>query len=400
MTDITYSALFEYESPIVVTCAPRNATYLLDEINALKMPIKGTELLNVQTFGTLKDCISLNMHLSTAHRVLFELQAAKAFDLEQVYAVINKIHWEKIIPADGYFSIDSVTDSTEVRDSRFLNLKIKDAIADRFINILNRRPDSGPDDSKTVLFIYWKNHDLKIYLDTSGVSIAKHGYRTSPYKAPLQEALAHCIIKATDWDMNSTLILPMCGSGTLAIEAALLAMQKPPGLFSENFAFMHILGYDNIWWQDLKKEVLRKINYKINARIIASDIDPNAIKYAKINARNAGVNALIYFQTCDIADTQVPASNNGIVIINPPYGERMGDEDAELSDLYQKIGNFLKQKCAGYTAYVFTGNVEMAKKIGLKATRRIEFYNGKIDCRLLKYEMYSGTKRIFENTSE
>ena len=206
------------------------------------------------------------------------------------------------------------------------------------------------------------------------------------------EGLAAATIYATQWDKNSPFINPMCGSGTLAIEAAMLATNRVPGLFRTNYAFMHVQGYDESVY--LKEDALleEQITDMPGLKIIATDISAKAIDNARKNAIAAGVEKLIDFEVCEFAETDVPADAAGVMMINPAYGERLGEISA-LEETYKRIGDFMKKNCGGYYGYVFTGNMELAKKIGLKAKRRIEFYNSTIDCRLLEYELYSVTRR-------
>ncbi|HTD94369.1 MAG TPA: hypothetical protein VK644_11170, partial [Chitinophagaceae bacterium] len=192
-------------------------------------------------------------------------------------------------------------------------------------------------------------------------------------------------------DSRSPFINPMCGSGTLAIEAAMLATNRRPGLFRTNYAFMHLKGYDEDVYLREDARLEEQIADVLGLRIIATDYSTRAIENAKKNAIAAGVANLIEFSVCDFADTEVPPGESGVMFVNPEYGERLG-ELKELEDTYARIGDFMKQRCGGYTGYVFTGNMELAKKIGLKAKRRIEFYTSTIDCRLLEYELYSGTR--------
>ncbi|HQX96496.1 MAG TPA: class I SAM-dependent RNA methyltransferase, partial [Chitinophagaceae bacterium] len=197
---------------------------------------------------------------------------------------------------------------------------------------------------------------------------------------------------ATRWDKVSPFINPMCGSGTLAIEAAMIATNRVPGLFRTNYAFMHVQGYDEMVY--LKEDTLleQQITDVTELKIIATDISAKAIENARKNAIAAGVEKLIDFEVCEFAETDVPVEAAGVMMINPEYGERLGEISA-LEETYKRIGDFMKKSCGGYFGYVFTGNMELAKKIGLKAKRRIEFYNSTIDCRLLEYELYSGTRR-------
>jgi len=253
------------------------------------------------------------------------------------------------------------------------------------------RPNSGPDLHKTVVHLYWQDNQAEIFLDTSGETLAKHGYRKHPGKAPMLEALAASVVYATRWDRQSAFVNPMCGSGTLAIEAALIATNRKPGLFRMNYAFMHILGYDEQVFFAERRKLKEQVNKKPQVKIIATDLSREAIEIARMNAKTAGVDTLIDFQVCDFADTPLP-DGAGVVVFNPEYGERMGVH-TKLEATYARIGDFLKQQCGGKQGYVFTGNPDLAKKIGLHTSRRVEFYNGKLDCRLLEYEIYAGSRR-------
>lgn len=197
---------------------------------------------------------------------------------------------------------------------------------------------------------------------------------------------------ATGYDDSQDIVLPMCGSGTLAIEAAFIAMNKPVGILRSNFGFKHVKVFDEQIWEEVRNDVRKTIRKgQLQRRIIATDIDGKAIEAARQNARTAGVEHLIEFDVCDFADTEVP-QGNGIILMNPEYGLRMGELE-QLEKDYERIGDFFKQKCAGYTGYIFTGNKQLAAKVGLKTSDRMIFYNGKIECRLLKYELYEGTKQ-------
>jgi putative N6-adenine-specific DNA methylase len=269
---------------------------------------------------------------------------------------------------------------------------VKDAIVDRIKDKKGLRPNSGPEYNKTVVNLYWQEDKAEIFLDTSGETLSKHGYRKIPGKAPMLEALATSTIMATKWDRKSPFINPMCGSGTLAIEAALLATDKYPGLFRMNYGFMHIIGYDEQVFFVERRKLKDKSKKDISFKIVASDISEDAVDVSKRNAKTAGVDHLIEFHVCDFAETPVPEGEAGVVFFNPEYGERLGVH-SKLEATYKRMGDFMKQSCKGYSGYIFTGNPDLAKKIGLKASRRMEFYNGKLDCRLLEYDLYDGSKR-------
>lgn len=384
---------FNQPSRIIVTCSNRIAPFLEKEITRLGFQPRKTFATGVEMTGTLHDCICLNLRLRCASQVLYSLKSFSCKNADDLYYHVSQIQWESIIPQNGYFSVTGNVDNETINNSLFANVKVKDAIVDRFRTKFNQRPDSGPALDKTVLNLFWKNDQAQIFIDTSGETLSKHGYRKIPGKAPMIESLAAANLLASKWDEQSPFINPMCGSSTLAIEAALLATNRFPGLFRNNYGFMHVEGYQNEFYENEKQKLNAKIKTVPELKIIASDISSDAINISKINATAAGVEKLISFEVCDFKQTYVPENGQGVVFFNPEYGERLGDEN-DLQNTYTEIGNFMKQNCEGYTGYVFTGNFNLAKKIGLKPKRKIEFYNGKIDCRLLEFELYRGSKKV------
>ncbi len=384
--------LFSISSRIIITCSNRLAPWLQAETEELGFRPVRVFKTGVELQGTLADCIRLNLNLRCASQVLFSLEEFKANDANDLYKELVKMEWEKIIPADGYFSISSNVSNESITNNLFANVKVKDAIADRFREKTGARPNSGSELNAAVIHLYWKDDVAEIFIDTSGETLSKHGYRKIPGKAPMLESLAAATILAGKWDRQSAFVNPMCGSGTLAIEAALMATGRRPGLFRSNYSFMHVYGYDPELYNQEYKQLEEKVtDPAAGVRIIASDISEDAVNIAKINAGIAGVEELIEFEQCDFEQTTVPEDMNGIVYFNPEYGDRLGVED-ELQATYKRIGDFLKKKCKGYHGYIFTGNLELGKKIGLKPKRRIEFYTSKIDCRLFEYELYAGSR--------
>ena len=384
--------VFKEQGRIIVTCSNRLSPYLLKEINGLGYNEVRVFKTGVELYGSIEDCIKLNMNLHCASQILFSLIEFKALNATDLYNELLKVEWEDIIAADGYFSISSNVTNDTITNNLFANVKVKDAIADRFRDKTGSRPDSGPELNGVVIHLYWKDDLAEVFIDTSGDTLSKHGYRKIPGKAPMLESLAAATILASKWDRKSIFINPMCGSGTVAIEAALLATNRRPGLYRSNYSFMHVLGYEEKMYKDVLHSIEKSVQDVPGLKIIATDISEDAINISKINAGIAGVEELIEFGVCDFEDTNVSDDVAGVVYFNPEYGDRLGEE-AELEVTYKRIGDFLKKKCKGYTGYIFTGNLELAKKIGLKPSRRIEFYTSKIDCRLLEYELYAGTRR-------
>jgi putative N6-adenine-specific DNA methylase len=383
--------VFTDRRKIIITCHKWLAPALEKEVIALGFTPERTFQTGVELIGTVTDCIKLNLHLRCASQVMYSLKWFSCSDPDDLHRNLKSIHWEKIIPPNGYFSVTSNVFHPTISTNLFANLRVKDAIVDRMRDAIQRRPTSGSDLVGAVIYLFWKNENAEIFIDTTGETLAKHGYRKLPGQAPMLEALATATILSSKWDQASTFINPMCGSGTLAIEAALMATKRVPGLLRENYAFMHILDFERHMYLEERAKLNDLIVEQPKLKIIASDISEKAINIARINAQAAGVDHLIDFEVGDFEATTVP-EGDGVVMFNPEYGERLGDE-TELQATYARIGDFLKQKCKGKTGYVFTGNLELAKSIRLKPSRRIEFLNAKIDCRLLEYDMYDGSKR-------
>ena len=385
--------LFTDNSVIIITCPKRLSPYLEQEVKELGFEIEETFITGVRLSGTIKDCIKLNLNLRCASQVLYSLQQFEAENADAIYKNLVEYPWENILPDPGYFSITSNVNNPTINNSMFANLRVKDAIVDRLRDKRGTRPSTGSELTGAVINLFWKNENAEIFIDTTGDSLGRHGYRKIPGQAPMLEALAAATVLATKWDRQSPFINPMCGSGTIAIEAVMIATNRRPGLFRTNYAFMHLQGYDETIY--LKEDALleKQIIDVPGLRIIATDYSERAIDNAKKNAIAAGVASLIDFAVCDFAATEIPPDVPGIFYVNPEYGERLGDVK-QLEETYSRIGDFMKQKCGGYFGYVFTGNLELAKKIGLKAKRRIEFYTSTIDCRLLEYELYSGSRAV------
>ncbi|MBN1997288.1 class I SAM-dependent RNA methyltransferase [candidate division KSB1 bacterium] len=385
---------FNKKNKIVVTCSKGLSEYLTQELEELGFPVLEVKSLGVISRGTLFDSILLNMSLRTAQRVLFLIHEFEAATPDELYKNVYELSWRDILFEDGYTCITSSVKNDFIRDTRFANLKCKDAIVDKMVKTCGKRPNTGPDRSQSVVFLYWYTKSAAIFIDTTGEPMSKRGYRKIPCMAPMQESLAAAVLKAMQWNFKSHFLNPMCGSGTVAIEAALLAQNKAPGLLRNNFAFMHIKDFDRGHYLNIRKQVKGQM-MPFPGKIYATDIDSKAVDAAYKNAKTAGVDHLIEFKKCDFRQTPVP-EGEGVIFLNPEYGKRLGS-DKSLAELYKSIGDFFKQNCSGYRGYVFTGNLELAKRIGLHTSRRLIFYNSQIECRLLEYELYSGSRKEIRN---
>ncbi len=385
---------FYRKSTIQVTCEKGLVPWLEDELKGANEKIIRKHKTGLELEGTLIDCIRLNLFTRTAYSVLYLLRGFKANTPDELYNEAKKIPWHGIIPNDSYFSITTNVQNESIHDTRFPSLKLKDAIVDKIKEETGERPDSGKERHRIVITLNWYYDKVWIYINTSGRKLSDRGYRKMPHTAPLRETLAASIIRASGYTGETPFINPMCGSGTLAIEAAMLARGNYPQINRDNFCFMHLNGFKPEFYterRDLSLKSREGVSLPLKP-IIASDHDPEAIRSAQINARTAGVEDLIEFIECDFSETPIPEGDRGTIILNPEYGERLG-EFSELQSKYRRIGDWLKQSCSGYKGYIFTGNIDLGKQVGLKASRRFEFFNGNIDCRLLKYDLYDGSKR-------
>lgn len=390
--------------PIIISCAKELSRWTDIEVRDLGYsPIEVTEN-TVVVRGSMRDVMKLNLRLRTAHRVLVPLLRADCRNIRDLYSLAVSIDWENLLEADGYFSVSSIVHNYTIRDTRLPALYTKDAIADRMREKCQRRPNSGSANIGSAVFVYWEKNEVIIYLDTSGEPLSKRGYRKIPGSAPMQETLAAACIMAMQWDGKSPFLSPMCGSGTPAIEAAMIAMNKAPGSLKGHFAFQSIKGYNRIISgesaptvaprqiagaspeQIWKEMVIAAKNEEKNEgipRIIATDISPEAVENAHTNAIAAGVAPYIEFKACDFAETPVP-DEKGCVFFNPEYGIRLGTFE-ELSPVYERLGNFMHEKCSGWTGGLITGNPDLARLVNLYYKTRIPFFNGPIDCRLFVY---------------
>ncbi|MEX0646407.1 MAG: class I SAM-dependent RNA methyltransferase [Balneolaceae bacterium] len=382
---------FKKKSTVSITCPLGLSPFLKQEIIDLGYTPQAVRETGVEIEATLNDCIYLNFWLRTAHRIHFLLAEKKIDHPDKLRNWLKKIPWEEWISEQGYFSVTSRIDHHTIENDQYANLVCKDAIVDRIRFKNDERPDSGPDLNKTVVFLFWNRETARIFIDTSGESLSRRNYRSTSVSAPMQETLAAGIVSATKWQPGQHFINPMAGGGTIAIEAVMQAMNRAPASLRNNFGFMHILDYDEEYYQMVRDNAKKAVNKDIEGKFIATDNDPMATLAAKKNAQTAGVDHLIDFETCDINETPVP-DGDGVVVVNPPYGMRLGD-DTDLRPLYKKIGDFMKTDCPGKTGYVFSANMKLIKKVGLRASSRTTFFNTTLECRLMEYELYKGSKK-------
>lgn len=379
-------SIWTKESSIGLACARGLVPYAVKEVKALGFKIVDQDNDSVTVRGTIFDAFRLNLRMRTAHRVLLPVLDAKANNLDDLYRNARTIEWEKWLEPDGYFTIHGAVNNATVRDTRMPTLRIKDAVADRMVERCGKRPNSGSDKSGAAVFYIWHQRSLRIFIDTTGEPLSRRGYRLLPGEAPMQEPLAAACDLATGWDKKSTFVFPMCGSGTPAIEAALIAKRRAAGALRKHFAFMSIKGFkengEAFWLKEREKAIEEEILSSEMPRIVATDISRDAIRIARANAKAAKVDQYISFGVCDFADTVLPGGG-GFIFMNPEYGERLGNKE-ELIPLYKRIGAWIKDN-PHYHGSILTSSPMLARETGLKPVELIPFYNGPIECRLVVF---------------
>ncbi len=334
-----------------------------------------------------------NLHLRTAIKVLKPIISFEARNENQLYRMMRRIHWEDYMRLDQTLAIDGTTSGDVFTHSKYVALKTKDAIVDQFRDKYDSRPFVDPKDPDLRINVQIAQTRVTVSLDSSGTTLAKRGYRLAQTAAPMSEVLAAGIIYMSGWDKESDLVDPMCGSGTFSIEAALMARQIPAGML-RSFAFEKWNDFDADLFADLKEKAKTQIK-PYNGTITAHDISNRAISIAKENAERAGVIDNIDFSKKDFLDSKA-SGDKGVILINPPYGERLEDEE-EMIEFYGEVGTRLKHFYNGYDAWIISSNLRALKFIGLRPSRKIKLYNGPLECKLQKYELYRGSKKASKN---
>jgi len=336
--------------------------------------------------GDLSTCYRANLWLRTAHRILIPLAEFDCDTAQRLYNGIRSVNWNEYLSPDMTLAVDCNLRDSAMTHSGFAALKTKDAIVDSIRDFCGRRPSVDARDPDLRINIRIFRNRCTVSLDSSGESLDKRGYRLDTGEAPLRETLAATLVALSGWDGTVPLVDPMCGSGTICIEASLKALRLPPGGMGKKYGFQRWPSFDHEVWKKLVKEAENRALEKIPSPVLGFDISSGTVEKARANADRAGVGKFVSFAVRDVAELAPPPSP-GILIFNPPYGVRLGEMEA-LKGLYRTIGDTLKQHCKGYTAYLFTGNPELAKSVGLKPSRRMVLFNGPIECRLLKYNLY------------
>jgi putative N6-adenine-specific DNA methylase len=366
------------------TSARGLASILADELRALGAADVTPGRGGVGFAGDRTLLYRANLWLRTAVRVLMPILEADVSTPEELYDAVRTIDWARYLTPEHTLAVDCNVRDSHLTHSKYAALKTKDAICDQFVEKVGRRPSVNVEEPMVGLNLHVYRDHAVLSLDSSGESLHKRGYRPILTKAPLNEALAAALVLRTGWRGEMAFADPMCGSGTLPIEATWIALRRPPGLTRKRFGFQGWMDFDIALWAELRDEARRGVLKRLAAPIVGSDVRRDAVSFARTNARAAGVGNLLQFEVKDVRDFRPPAGPPGVLVCNPPYGERIGEEK-ELKGVYAALGQTLRERCAGWQAYVFTGNPRLAAEIGMKPAEEVPLYNGKIPCRLLRF---------------
>ena len=344
----------------------------------------------VQFEGDTRLLYQANLELRTALRVLVPIKSFHANHENILYRKVRQVDWSEYLGLQDTFAIDAVVNSPHFSHSKYVALKSKDAIVDQFRHNMGRRPNVDTKDPDLKVHIHINQNKGTVLLDSSGEPLYKRGYRQDTLEAPINEVLAAGLLLLSGWKGDKPLIDPMCGSGTIPIEAALLATQTPPLLHRKQFGFMKWKDFDSKLWEEVKADAQAKIKKDIPP-IFGYDKELKAVRFSQYNAIAAKVDDKIQFDRKKF-ESLIPPSDHGVLLSNPPYDERLNKGD--VNELYKMIGDQLKKHFAGFEAWIISSNMEAFKHVGLRPSKRIPLFNGPLECKFQKYEMYVGSKKM------
>ena len=331
-----------------------------------------------------------NLYCRTASRILKPIVSFKATNADEVYEQVKLIDWSQYLDVKKTFAIDATVFSEEFRHSKFVTYRVKDAIADWFMERENRRPSIRLDNPDLFLNVHISHTQCTISLDSSGESLHKRGYRDAQTEAPINEALAAGMLLLAGWDGKSNFIDPMCGSATFLIEAALIALNIPPCIYRQSFAFEKWTDFDKELFEELYND--DSLERPFEFKIMGADVSPRAVKIAQENIKAAGLHKYITVEQRSISDWELQ-TETGLIVTNPPYGERLLSDD--LFGLYAQLGETLKHKFTGSTAWVISSHVDCLQRVGLRPSAKVKLLNGALDCEFWKYELFRGKREEF-----
>lgn len=344
----------------------------------------------VQIQGTMSDVYYLNLHLRCAMSVLVEVKKFKIRDEQDLFKQCMKIDWTSYFDISKTFAVKGAIQSTLFTHTKFPFLLVKDAIVDTFRDKLGERPNVNIKTPQVVFDLYIKESQVTISLNTSGAPLYQRGYRTEVGEAPLNEVTAAALIRLSKWDRKSTFMDPFCGSGTLLIEAALLASGIPSNIDRQHYAFKNFIGFDSALWEKIQSEAIKTCK-GFDFEILGSDIDSDMMMMAKRNLRGLPIGRFVNVTSNAFQDVKKP-SDHGTIVCNPPYGERMGDG---IEEMYQELGDWFKNELKGWNCWVISSNEEGFKSVGLKPTTKVKLFNGDLECSFREFRIFDGFRKDF-----
>lgn len=368
------------------SCPKEMSELLEQELNSLGFD--KTEKINSGVYfeTTWEGCYKANLYSRLASRIFKPVLEFIAYDEEQLYREIGNHDFTKYIKPNQTIAIDTVIKECKLHDQRFVTMKIKDAIVDQFREKTGERPSIDGKNADLRINVKGTKNKFWVALDTSGSGLYQRGYRKEVGEAPIKENLAAGLIMMTEWDKVSPIVDPMCGSGTFLIEAAMMALNIAPGTLRTRFGFQNWLNFKKDVWDRLVTESLDAEKEDLDFQLYGYDIDRQVISKAKVNAKLAGVDHVIKFEKETVAVVKAP-EEKGVMITNPPYGARIGEED-NLKDVYRDLGYTMKHHFKNWDCWILSGNKDLILEMKLKSSRRVYVFNGPIECRFLKYSMF------------
>jgi putative N6-adenine-specific DNA methylase len=356
------------------------------ELETLGGKAVSPEFCGVSFKGDQRLLYRVNLWSRLVFRILVKLGQCPCRDADELYRGIQQVDWRQWLPPGKTLAVDATGKNRRLNHTHFTALQVKNAIVDQQRQHWGERSNVDPQNPDVRVNVHIRHDHCTISLDSSGRSLHRRGYRPAVGTAPLKESLAAALVQLSAWPGDVPLLDPLCGSGTLPLEAALSALNMAPGLFQQEFGFQTWTNFDGALWQQLRQEAEAAQRKELPVMVGGCDRDLEVLHQARVNARRCGIADQMRFFQQDLATLEAPA-DSGFILCNPPYGARLGHRE-ELGAFYQLLGDVLKQRFKGWTAFVLSGNKDLAKYIGLKSAQRIPVYNGALPCQWMKYELY------------
>jgi putative N6-adenine-specific DNA methylase len=374
------------------TCPRGLETVLADELRGIGAAEVAATDGGVSFTGSLPVCYAANLESRVASRILWQVHTGAYRTEEDIFAAVRALPWHTWFSAQHSIRVGVAAIRSPLKSLDFTTLRIKDGVCDAFRAQGGTRPSVDTRSPDVRIQAFLSAREFTLYVDTSGDALFKRGYRREAGTAPLRENLAAGILRLTGWnDATTTLLDPMCGSGTFLCEAAMIALDLAPGL-NRSFAFEKLAHHDARAWKALREQAQARVKTAHDLPIHGADRYGDVLKLARANLAALGIENTVHLKQANVLELPPPAPT-GILVVNPPYGVRLAEQD-ELAALYPRLGDTLKQKYSGWTAYLFSADMRLPKLIGLKASRRTPLYNGALECRLFEYRMIAGTLRV------